>query len=114
MNKISRRAIYVYKTAEGTEYTGMALDVHVHTNGNLRFYDTIRGHDMVGELKQQDKNSFIFTMKHYIPGDWHFKILTIEDFKRKYYKTVVNGDIIAAKIHTTDDLHFWYRQKYME
>ena len=39
-------------------------------------------------------------------------MLTIQEFKRKYYKLAINGETIAAKIRTTEDLHYWYRREF--
>lgn len=113
MRKIERSAVYVVKMAGDDKYASLALDAHMHTNGDLRYWDTIHPHQLVGELKEVTDDGFIFTMVDYRPGDWHFKILTIEDFRRTYYKLVQGGEAMAAKIRTTDDLHFWYRTNYV-
>ena len=38
--------------------------------------------------------------------------MTIEAFKHKYYKLVEGGQVMAAKLKTTDDLHQWYRREF--
>jgi hypothetical protein len=47
-----------------------------------------------------------------MPGEWQFKVLTIEEFKHKYYKLVESGQALAAKLNTTEDLHQWYRKEF--
>jgi len=105
---IDKRVVYIFKLPEEEDFTGIALDVHTH-NGNLRFFDTNRGHEIPGKVTNEDEKGFIFTST---AGEWHFKVLTIEEFKRKYYKLVIDGEIMAAKIKTTEDLHQWYRMEF--
>lgn len=108
---MDRRAVYVLKMTEGYDFISIALDVHIH-DGSIRFLDTDRGHEIEGELISEDENGFKFLSKGFEPGVWEFKFLTMEYFKEKFYKHVVNGSVIAEKIHTTDDLHFWYRREF--
>ena len=108
---INQRAVYVFRLAGEKDFTGMALDVHIH-NGSLRFFDTNRGHEIPGKVTNEDEKGFIFTSTGTMPGEWRFKVLTIEEFKRKRYKMVEGGEAIAAKIKTTDDLHQWYRREF--
>lgn len=108
---MDRRAVYVYKWTGEDEFIGLALNVHIY-NGKLRFYDTNRPHEIEGKVTSEDEKGFIFMSSGYMPGEWQFKLLTIEDFRRKYYKLVVDGDILAAKIKTTEDLYEWYRKQF--
>lgn len=108
---INKRAVYVFKPPGEKEFTGIALDTHIH-NGSLRFFDTNRGHEIPGEVTAEDEKGFAFTSTGAMPGEWRFKVMTIEEFRRKYYKQVEGGDTIAAKIRTTDDLYQWYRREF--
>lgn len=108
---MNQRAVYVFKMAGERYFTGIALDVHIH-KGNLRFFDTNRGHEIPGEVTDEAERGFTFRSEGYAPGKWQFKILTIEEFKRKYYKLVEGGQTLAAKLKTTDDLHQWYRREF--
>lgn len=108
---INQRAVYVFKPAGAKDFTGIALDAHIH-KGNLRFFDTNRGHEIPGEITEETEKGFTFTSTGYAPGEWQFKVLTIGEFKRKYHKQVEDGQIIAAKIKTTEDLHQWYRREF--
>lgn len=108
---IDQRAVYIYKWPHEKDFGGLALDVHMH-KGELRFFDTGRGHQTPGEIIKETDQGFIFRSEGHAPGEWEFKILTIQDFKRKYYKIVTNGEVIAAKIKTTEDLHYWYRREF--
>ena len=109
---INRRAVYVYKKTGEKDYIGMAMNVHLH-NGRIRFVDTDRGHEIQGRVTQEDENTFTFLSEGHAPGEWHFKILTLQDFKRKYSKRVCSGDAIAAAVRTTEDLHEWYRKEFV-
>ncbi len=108
---MDRRAIYVLKKTDDIDFSSIAMDVHIHED-HIRFFDTNRGHMIVGEVIHEDKNKFKFLSKGYAPGIWEFKLLTIEYYKEKFYKSVTNGKIITEKIHTTDDLHHWYRREF--
>lgn len=108
---INQRAVYVFKPPGEKEFTGIALDTHTH-NESLRFFDTNRGHEIPGKVTLEDENGFTFTSTGAMPGEWQFKVLTIQEFKRKYYKLTESGETLAAKIKTTDDLHQWYRREF--
>lgn len=108
---INQRAVYVFKPTGGKDFTGIALDVHIHKEA-LRFFDTNRGHEIPGEVTKETEKGFTFASTGAMPGEWQFKVLTIHEFKRKYYKLVEGGQALAAKIKTTDDLHQWYRREF--
>ena len=114
---IDRRKVYVWKWAGEKEFQGIALDVHMFENNQdgrreLRFDDTVHGHMIPGEIVKETENGFLFRSDGFKPGEWEFKELTIEAFKRKYYKIVGNGEVIASVIKTTEDLHEWYRKEF--
>lgn len=108
---MDKRAVFIFKTAGGNDFTGIALDVHMH-KGNLRFFDTNRGHEIPGKVTEETEKGFTFTSNGAAQGEWQFKVLTIEEFKRKYYKMAEGGQTMAAKLNTTDDLHQWYRREF--
>ena len=108
---MDRRAVYFYTLPGETVCAGLALDVHIHGE-KLRFFDTIRGHEIPGEVMAEDENSFIFTSTGYMPGEWRFDVLTVEEFRRERYKLVEGGQALAAIIKSTDDLHQWYRREF--
>jgi len=108
---MDKRAVYIFKTAGGKDFTGIALDVHIHKE-NLRFFDTNRGHELPGKVTEEAEKSFTFTSTGAAPGEWQFKVLTIEEFKRKFYMLAEGGQTMEAKLKTTDDLHQWYRREF--
>ena len=108
---INQRAVYIFKPPGEKDFTGMALDIHTHKE-NLRFFDTNRGHEIPGKVTTEDENGFTFTSIGVLPGEWRFKVLTIETFRRKHYKLVESGETLAAIIKTTNDLHQWYRREF--
>ncbi|NLN42108.1 MAG: hypothetical protein GX160_09040, partial [Clostridiales bacterium] len=64
-------------------------------------------------IKEETEKGFTFISEGYMPGEWQFKVLTIEEFKRKYYELVEGGQALAAKLNTTEDLHQWYRREFI-
>ena len=65
-----------------------------------------------GEIVRETEDGFVFRSDETIPGEWVFKELTIEDYRRWVHKYIGAGEIVAERIHTTADLHEWYRKKY--
>ncbi len=108
---INQRAVYVFKPPGEKDFTGIAMDVHMHKE-DLRFFDTNRGHELPGKVTEETEKGFTLTAAGSAPGEWQFKVLTIHEFKRKYYKLVEGGQALAAKIKTTEDLHQWYRREF--
>ncbi len=108
---MDKRAVYFYTLPGETACAGLALDVHIHGEA-LRFFDTIRGHEIPGELTAEDEDGFTFTATGYRPGQWRFDILTVEEFRRERYKMVEGGDALAAVVKSTGDLHQWYRREF--
>ncbi|MEG6566866.1 hypothetical protein V6B95_07780 [Thermoanaerobacterium saccharolyticum] len=109
---MDRQAVYIYKLPYEKSFTGIALDVHMH-KGNLRYFDTNRGHEIPGKITEETEKGFIFISEGSMPGEWQFKVLTIEEFKSKYYKLVEGGQTLVAKLKTTEDLHQWYRREFI-
>jgi hypothetical protein len=108
---MDRQAVYFYTLPGDTACAGPALDAHLH-DGALRFFDTIRGHEIPGTVTEEDENGFVFTSTGYMPGKWRFDLLTVEEFRRDHYRMIEGGKDLAARIGTTDDLHQWYRKEF--
>lgn len=114
---ISQKKVYVYKWAGEKEFNGVALDCQMHkdrlsSENQLWFDATGHPHMIKGEIIRETADGFTFRSDGFKPGEWEFKELTIEDFRRKYYKLVGAGEAIAAKINTTEDLHEWFRKQF--
>lgn len=110
---MNRRTTYTFTFPGQKKPSGLALNCHMH-NGALRFYDTIRGHEIEGKIIQDGDNNFTFESAGYKAGRWEFKALTIEDFRRQTAKIVENSAYITQAIRTTDDLQEWYRKQFGE
>lgn len=108
---MDRRAVYQYKRPGADGFSGLAMDVHLH-GGRLRFFDTLRGHELEGSLGQEQDDAFTYESESAVPGVWQFQVLTLAEFKARAYKNVVDGDVLAATIKSTEDLHEWYRKEY--
>jgi hypothetical protein len=106
---INQRAVYVFKRPEeklhrdsaGVTFTKKTSDFLIPTEA-MRYRQGHRG----------DREGFHIHIRRSSAAEWQFKVLTIEEFKRKYYKLVEGGQTLAAKIKTTDDLHQWYRREF--
>ena len=110
---MNTRKVYTFKFPGDRAVSGLAMNCHVKGD-HLRFYDTIRGHMIPGEVTEDGPDGFTFREANADPAEWTFKVLTIEDFRRDVCRIVENGDVLARVIKTTADLHEWYRKTYGE
>lgn len=110
---MNRRTTYTFVFPGQKKPGGLALNCHMH-NGALRFFDTIRGHEIEGKVIQDGDDAFTFESAGYKAGRWEFRALTIEDFRRQTVKIVENSAYITQAIRTTDDLQEWYRKQFGE
>jgi hypothetical protein len=81
-------------------------------DGCLRYYDTIRGHEIEGRIIRDSEDAFSFESSGFMPGVWAFKSLTIEDFQQDMGNRVEDGRIILQAVKTTADLQEWYRKRF--
>jgi hypothetical protein len=81
-------------------------------DGYLRYYDTIRGHEIEGRIIQDSEDAYSFESSGFMPGVWAFKALTIEDFQQDMGNRVEDGRIILQAVKTTADLQEWYRKRF--
>lgn len=107
---MNRRLTYTVKWPGSKKPDGLAMNCHMK-NGQLRFFSTIRGHMIDGEVIKDGEEAFTFRSDGFEPGEWEFKALTIEDVRRGVV-WIENGDIIAKTIQTTEDLQEWYRKTF--
>ena len=107
---MNRRTTYTFKWPGRKKPNGLAMNCHMK-DGQLRFYDTNRGHMIDGKVVKDGDGAFTFQSAGFEPGEWEFKALTIEDVRRGVV-WIENGDIIAKTIQTTDDLQEWYRKTF--
>ena len=115
---IDRRKVYVYRIPNQKEYMAIACDCRIHQREGERepelwFLDPPdHGHMIAGEILRETEDGFIFRSSGVFAGEWTFKELTMEYFRRKFCKFVDGGQAIAAAIRTTEDLHEWYRKEF--
>lgn len=110
---MNRRLTYTFAPTGSKKPVGLAINCHMF-NGRLRFYDTIRGHEIEGRIVQDGEDAFEYESAGHAPGVWKFKALTIEEFRRETCKIVTYGPIIAKAITNTPDLHEWFRAQFGE
>lgn len=108
---MDRRKVYQYAPPWERGYTGLALDVHLQ-EGRLRFFDTIRGHELRGAVSEEGEDSFAFQAEGALEGCWRFRALTLKEFKRRVALQVEGGAAMAAALKNTQDLHEWYRKEF--
>ncbi|MGB3972995.1 MAG: hypothetical protein WBL58_02390 [Peptococcia bacterium] len=115
---MDRRKVYIYKIPGDREFMSIACDCHMNQRTGEAWKELWfltppdRGHMIQGEVLRETKDGFIFRSDGVDPGEWTFKELTIKEFKRKFFKKVVGGEVIAHTIKTTEDLHEWYRKEF--
>mgnify|MGYP000871075548 FL=1 len=115
---MDRRKVYIYKMTSDNDFRDLACDCHMHQRAGEDWLELWfltppdRGHMIEGEMLRETEDGFVFRSDGYDPGEWTFKELTIQDFKREYFKNVVNGEVLAQIIKTTEDLHEWYRKEF--
>ncbi len=109
---IDRRKAYYYRWTGEPKFSGLAVDVHIRNDELWFLSPPDHPHMQPGEVVRGIEDGFVFRCDGYKPGEWIFKELTIEEFRRWIYKHVGMGEAIAAKIHTTEDLHEWYRKTF--
>lgn len=107
---MNRRTTYTVKWPGRKKPNGLAMNCHMK-NGQLRYFDTLRGHMIDGEVIKDGDDGFTFKSAGFEPGEWEFKALTIEDVRRGVV-WIEGGDVIAQTIKTTDDLQEWYRKTF--
>lgn len=107
---MNRRLTYTFTWPGRKKPSGLAMNCHMK-DGQLRFFDTLRGHMIGGKVTKDSGDTFIFTSAGFEPGEWEFKALTIEDV-RQGVVWIENSDIITQTIQTTDDLQEWYRKTF--
>lgn len=110
--------IYVFKFPEENDFNGFALECQMHQRTGedwkeLWFDNTIHGHMIPGDVLQVTPERFTFLSEGYNPGVWKFKLLTIGNFKREYFRLVCGGAALAAQFQTSEELYCWYREKYI-
>lgn len=93
---IDRRKVYYYRVTGEPKYTGLAMDCQMHQRDRedwkeLWFFDTIRPHMFEGEIVRETEDGFVFRSDETIPGEWVFKELTIEDYRRWVHKYIGAG-----------------------
>lgn len=115
---MDRRKVYIYKMTSDNDFGDLACDCHMNQRDGEDWKELWfltppdRGHMIEGEVLRETEDGFVFQSDGYDPGEWTFKVLTIQDFKREYFINVVDGKVLAQTIKTTEDLHEWYRKEF--
>lgn len=112
---IDRRAVYVIKIPVENEadIISIAIDVHVYKGCLYYTSGPDRGHSIRGKMLKETDTGFIWISEQAFSGEWRAEQLTIEAFKRKYFKNILNrtqAEAMVASLQTTEDLWEYYRK----
>lgn len=112
---INRKAVYVIKFPQNDWAKGISIGIDVHIYKGCLCYASgpDRGHMIKGNFGKYIDGGFTWISEGYAPGEWTVKELTIEAFKRRYFKELLDrtqAEAMAATIHTTEDLWEYYRK----
>lgn len=125
---INSKALYVTKISfiEPKKFSGFAVNLQIWKHGEhecgpgevmLAFSDTGRGHMIVGKMTE-DKDGTITLVRTFRDEDgkptsedtFIFKLCTLDDYRRTYYKLAGGGKEIAETCTSTEDLwEYYYR-----
>ena len=100
---MNRRTTYTFTWPGRKKPNGLAMNCHMK-DGQLRFFDTGRGHMIDGTVAKDGDGAFTFRSAGFEPGEW--------EFKARGVVWIENGDVIAKTIQTTEDLQEWYRKTF--
>lgn len=106
----NEKALYFIKTSP---YGGEQVVLHVTNkfrDGYICFEDTNRAHMIQGEIKDCGKGSFSFMDRE--GRLWEFEEVTIDVFREKICRFVVNGEKIVETCATTESLWEYYNRCY--
>lgn len=114
---MERKKLYYFCWPREKKYTGLALDCHMHqregeSQRQLWFHDTNRGHMIPGNVVSESADSFIFCSEGFKPGEWRFTLVTLDSFKEWVHRHVFDGEGLAAKFQTDDELYAWYYEQF--
>lgn len=112
----TQKAIYTIK-APGFAADILALHVTIRDPApsgriELCFFDTQRGHMFPGTITGRTADGFTFQNENMDGDIWIFREVTLRRFRHSVYKTVGNGEAIAAAMKDTNDLWEWYRKEF--
>jgi len=112
VDKMIREKLYAIKYTGREKYTSLCLDCHVkEMNGEsfLRFLiPPDRGHSIEGIVTEETGDGFKFKSVGYEPGEWTFTEITLDNFRERFYKLVIDGKGIGQNVSTTEELNDWF------
>lgn len=107
---MDRQALYTLTFPGESNPLGLAVDLH-EENGALCFHDTVRPHEMVGKVHEQED---LVTLTKEDGRVFKFKLCTLAAFRRKHFKLAYNGQAIADICTSDADLWEYYRRRLRE
>ena len=113
MKKIQpdKDAVYILEKSPYANGVQIVLNVtDLFKQGYICFDDTNRGHMIKGNVVSQCETSFVFLDDR--NEEWEFVEISIETFRKEFYKLIVNGDLIREQCNTTEELWKYFREQF--
>ncbi|GHV19593.1 hypothetical protein FACS189425_10290 [Clostridia bacterium] len=108
------KTVYAIKFAGDLDYTSIACRCELRNEDDFKGLCYLtppdRPHMIEGEVTQENGAGFKFRSDGYSPGEWEFKALTLDDFRKKYHKLVIGGEQIARNVNSTEELYDYFNR----
>ncbi|GHU43918.1 hypothetical protein FACS1894111_10330 [Clostridia bacterium] len=109
-------AVYAIKFIGDKDFTSLACHCQLWDNPDFKglcyFTPEERTHMIKGEVTKESGVGFKFRSDGYAPGEWEFKALTLDNFRKEYHKLMIEGEKIAQIVRSTEELYNWFNTNY--
>lgn len=111
-----RKAVYAIRFADRDKYSGFAMCCQLWNREDFKGLCYLtppdRPHMIEGAVVKETKQGFVYKSNGHAPGEWEFKALTIENFRKQFYKLVIGGEEIVRSVETTEELYEWFNSRF--
>ncbi|GHU96726.1 hypothetical protein FACS1894208_11720 [Clostridia bacterium] len=108
------KTVYAIKFAGDLDYTNIACRCELRNEDDFKGLCYLtppdRPHMIEGAIIEETPDGFKFKSTSYAPGEWKFKALTIDNFRKEYHKLVIGGAQIAGSVSTTEELYDYFNR----
>ena len=109
--------VYAMRLAGDDEFASVAMRCELRDDpggfkGLCFLTPPDRGHMIEGALVEETGEEFKFKSTGYAPGVWEFQALTIDNFRKRFYKLVIDGEEIGQSVNTTEELYEWFNREF--
>ena len=113
---MNKTKVYAIRFTGDTDYTGVAVSCQIWDEPDFKGLCFItppdRPHMISGAVTKETPHGFMYKSTGFMPGEWEFQFLTIENFRKRFYKLVIGGDEIAKSLNTTEELEDWFNSRF--